>query len=301
MRVFSRKLNHLVEVYDAELTPVRTFTVPPRSTFREPGSEGHAVTSTGDRLIYATDRAVLRTDPDGREEWRFDLGERGPRRGVAYTDVALSADDALVWVYVPNAMADRGDDEWIVLDAATGKLRSRHVLPTVGHGGDQYPLRDGRMLLEVGEGQDGLRIYLAGPGTEPRDYGWNDRSLCGVAPDETRFVTVDHGSADLAVHTFPGGEVLFRLTVADFGFDEDDEVYVEWSPGFVDDDTLITVVRGENEEHEDEEWWKFYRVGARTGAVLGELDVEARDEYAIEVLGTGRYVLTRPDGTRELR
>ncbi|SDT71825.1 hypothetical protein [Actinoplanes derwentensis] len=293
MRAFSRKLNHLVEVYDADLTLVRTFPVPPRSTFQEPGSEGHTVTNPGDQLIYATDRAVLRVDPEGREQWRFDLGERGPKRGVAYTDVALSADDSLVWVYVPNAMADRGDDAWIALDAVTGELRARHTLPTVGHGGDQYPLRDGRMMLEVGEGQDGLRIYLAGPGIEPRDFGWDDRSLCGVSPDETRFVTVAHDSEDLAVHAFPGGEVLFRVTVADFGFDSDDEVYIEWSPGFLDGETIIAVVRGEDEEN----WWKHFTVDARTGDIKGEMGISTIDEYDLTPLGDGTYVITDTDGT----
>jgi hypothetical protein len=299
VRVFSRKLDNVVEVYDTNLDLVRTFAVPARSTFKEPGSEGHAVTRSRDRLIYATDTAVLRVDPDGNEEWRFDLGARGPKCGVSYTDVELSADDSLVWVYAPNAMADRGrDDEWIVLDAATGELRDRHVLTTVGHGGDQYPLRDGRMMLEVGEGQDGIQIYLGTPGEPPHDFGWGDRSLHGVSPDETRFVTVGHEADDLAVHEFPGGEVLFRCTVPDFGFDEDDEdTFIEWSPGFLDDDVVIAVVYGCAEDDEENEWWRHFRVDARTGEVLGELEITTIDQYDLDTLGDGTYVITDTDGT----
>jgi hypothetical protein len=298
VRVFSRKLDNVVEVYDTDLTLVRTFTVPPRSTFKEPGSEGHAVTRSRDRLIYATDTAVLKVDPDGREEWRFELGARGPKCGVSFTDVELSADDSLVWIYAPNAMADRGrEDEWIVLDAATGELRDRHTLPTVGHGGDQYPLSDGRMLLEIGEGQDGLQIYLGMPGAEPHDYAWGDRSLHGVSPDETRFVTVDHDAEDLAVHAFPGGEVLFRCTLSAFGFrDDEEDVFVEWSPGFLDDDTVIAVISGIDDE-EDTEWWRHFRVDARTGEVLGELEITTVNQYDMEVLGDGTYVITDTDGT----
>ncbi|MEU4621835.1 hypothetical protein AB0G04_17905 [Actinoplanes sp. NPDC023801] len=304
MRVFSRKMDNVVEVYDTDIDDtglelVRTFAVPPRSTFKEPGSEGHAVTRSRDRLIYATDTAVLRVDPDGREEWRFDLGARGPGCGVSYTDVELSADDSLVWVYAPNAMADRGrEDEWIVLDAVTGELRDRHVLPTVGHGGDQYPLSDGRMLLEVGEGQDGIQIYLGTPAAAPHDYGWGDRSLHGVSPDGTRFVTVGHDAEDLAVHAFPGGEVLFRCTLADFGFDEDaDGVSLEWSPGFLDDDTVVAVVYGAYGEEDDTDWWRHLRVDAHTGRLLGEIEITTVSQYDMEVLGDGTYVITDTDGT----
>jgi hypothetical protein len=298
VRVFSRKDDHGVEVYDAEMNLVRTFAVPPRSTFQKPGSEGHAVPGSRDRLIYATDTAVLKVDPDGSEEWRFELGARGPKCGVSYTDVALSSDDSLVWVYVPNAMADRGrDDEWIVLDAATGEPRARHELPTAGHSGDQFALRDGRMMLEVGEGQDGIQIYLAGPGSAPRDYGWGDRSLHGISPDETRFVTVGHESDLLAVHAFPSGDVLFECGLADFGFDEDvADVFLEWSPGFLDDDTVIAVVYGLVEE-DDAEWWRHFRIDAHTGEMVGELEVTTINQYDLETLGDGTYVITDTDGT----
>ncbi|GIF41071.1 hypothetical protein [Actinoplanes xinjiangensis] len=298
MRVLSRKNDHGVEVYDAELNLVRTFPVPPRSTFKEPGSEGHAVPVSRDRLFYATDTAVLKVDPAGREEWRFELGARGPKCGVSYTDVALSHDDSLVWVYAPNAMADRGrDDEWIALDAATGAVRTRHELPTVGHGGDQFALRDGRMLLEVGEGQDGIQIYLAGPDSRPHDYGWGDRSLHGVSPDETRFVTVGQDSDDLIVHEFPSGDTLFKVTLPDFGFGEDeDDLFLEWSPGFLDDDTVIAVVFGVDEA-EDTDWWRHFRIDARTGEVLGELEVTTINQYDLDTLGDGTYVITDTDGT----
>lgn len=298
MRVISRKNGQGVEVYDAELNLVRTFPVPPRSTFKEPGSEGHAVPASRDRLFYATDTAVLKVDPEGREEWRFELGARGPKCGVSYTDVALSADDTVLWVYAPNAMADRGrDDEWIALDAATGEVRARYELPTVGHGGDHFTLRDGRMLLEVGEGQDGIQIYLADPGTAPHDYGWGDRSLHGVSPDETRFVTVGHDSDDLIVHEFPSGDTLFQVTLPDFGFAEDEEdLFLEWSPGFLDDDTVIAVVLGVDEE-EDTDWWQHFRVDGRTGEVLGELEITTINQYDLDALGDGTYVITDTDGT----
>jgi hypothetical protein len=300
VRVTTRKKEHGVEVYDTDLNLVRVFPVPPRSTYKEPGSEGHAVTRSLDRLIYATDDAVLRVDPEGREEWRFDLGARGPNRGVAYTDVALSADEALVWVYAPNAMADRRADEWILLDAATGVPHARHVLPTTGHGGDQFPLSDGRMLLEVGEGQDGIRIFLAGPDSPPSDYGWTDRSLISVSPDESRFMTVDHDQADMWIHDFPSGEVRLRFTVSDFGFDASDEVYFEWNGGFLDEHIVITVLGGLNDEAEsedEEEWWQHFRVDLRTGEVLGELQVTTIDQYDLQVLGDGTYMVTDTDGT----
>ncbi|WP_229076092.1 hypothetical protein [Actinoplanes sp. DH11] len=314
MRVISRLRPDGVDVFDAAMDLVRTFPTPPPGSYKDPGTQGYAAPAARDRLAYATEDAVVLIDPDGRPQWRFDLGVRGPGRGVAAVDVAFSADDALVWVYAPDAMADRGEDVWFALDAATGEVRARHVLPTVGHGGNQCALPDGRMLLGVGEGQDGVRIYLAGPGTPQagpgtsqagpgtslHDFGWDDRVLIAASPDGSQFMTVGHEQEDLLIHDLPDGRTRLRLTAADFGFAARDEVFLEWSGGYLDEHTVIAVLAGVDDEAEsadEEEWWRHYRVDARTGEVLGELRVTTIDQYDLTPLGDGTYVITDTDGT----
>ncbi|MFI1995954.1 hypothetical protein [Actinoplanes sp. NPDC020271] len=288
MRVISRRTDAGIEVFSEDLESSRVFPVPP-------GFWGWSAPSTRDALVYATgDSAVIRIDPDGREQWRLDLGTEASNGQAAMIAVQFSADDAKVWVYAPDGMP--GHDAWIVLDATTGEVESRRSLAAAGQGAEHFPLRDGRMLLDVGEGQDGSLIFLAGPEGEPHDYGWSDRVLIDVSPDERQFMTIDHdGQADVALHAFPGGEVLTRLTVADFG--EDPEVgVIEWTGGYLDAETAIVVVYGEDEES-DGPWWRHYRVGTRTGEVLGDLGIVTIDENDLQPLGDGTFVVTDTDGT----
>ncbi|WIM96955.1 hypothetical protein ACTOB_000437 [Actinoplanes oblitus] len=279
MRVISRRSGDDVQVFDEALEPLRIFPLPPDVW-------SWSVSSARDSLVYATDDAVVRIDPAGRERWRFELGPRGEYAGSFLVDAVFSADDALVWVYAPQAEADRGEqDEWIVLDAATGAPRRRFPLDSAGHGGGQHPFRDGRMLLDVGEGQDGTRVYLAAPDGEPLDLGWADRVPIGVAPDESQIMTVEYEQGDVAFHDFPSGVVRFRLGPEAFGYSA-----VEFAGGYLDAETAIVVVS-------DGESWRHFRVGTGTGEILGDLGIVTMEPDDLEPLGDGTYVITDTDGT----
>ncbi|MEU4693077.1 hypothetical protein [Actinoplanes sp. NPDC023714] len=270
MRVISRLTDSGVEVFDADLELVRTFPA-------DPAIEGFAVPRSRDRLIYATGDAI-RSDA-----WRFDLGAKIGDY-IAETAVALSADESVVWAYVPNVLAGRDrPDEWIVLDAATGELRARHPLPTEGHGGGQFALSDGRMLLDVGEGQDGSRTFLAGPGDEVRAVEWGSRVIVGISPDEKHVMTVDHDQQDAIFHDFSD---LLGTGVRVRAFDD----HLEWAGGYLTADTAIVVSATEDA-------WKHYRVDTGTGEVLGELGIVTIDEYDLQPLGDGTYLITDTDGT----
>lgn len=301
MRVISRLTDHGVEVFDAGLELLHTVPVPPPARYGEPGTESHTVANTRDRVVYATDHAVICVRPDGRELWRHDLGPYGPEGGLASTGCAFSADDSQVWVYVPNAMAGRSEnDEWLVLDAQTGALRARGELPTIGHGGEQFPLSDGGMLLEVGEGQDGTRVFLADPAGTVEAFPWTDRAPVAVSPDETRLMTVHHEQQDVAFHAFPSGEVLTLVKISAFaealGPDVDlAEVALEWTGGFLDAGNAIVVISGEDSF--GGEWWRHFRISAKTGEVLGELPIVTIDAYDLKPLGDGTFVITDTDGT----
>ena len=47
----------------------------------------------------------------------------------------------------------------------------------------------------------------------------------------------------------------------------------------------------------DDDEWRHLRVDPRTGAVLGELPVSTVDEYDLQPLGDGTFVITDTDGT----
>ncbi len=294
MRVISRRTDTGIEVFDADLEPARSFPLPS-------GVQDSAVISTGDGLVCATDSAVIRVGAEGQELWRFPL-PTATGSGSPDSACAWSGDDALIWVYLAGPEAGRGDrDRWIALDATTGEPRLEHQLEIAGQGGQQFASPDGRyMLLEVDEGQNGSTIFRAGPGTDLHVYPWEDRCLVAVSPDGKQLMTVEHGQEDVAFHAFPGGEVQAQVSLSAFGsrLGPDvriEETFLEWTGGYLDDETAIVVISGEHSR--DGDWWRHFRVDARTGAVLGELGVVTIDAYDLKPLGDGTYVITDTDGT----
>jgi hypothetical protein len=267
VRVISRLTDRGVEVFDADLELLRTFDVP--------DVDAYAVSSTRDAVVYAAGEAVVRIDADGRVRWRFEQ---------AAADCAFSADDGRVWIYV------RGD-QWIELDAATGEPLTRTDLPTAGRGGRQFALPDGTMLLEVGEGPDALTIFRSGRHGLVT-YPWHDRVLVALAPGCGQMMTVRHDQEDVVFHAFPDGEALVTLPVEAFGVDPATSV-IEYGGGYLDEDTAIVVVYGDD----GEPWWRHYRVDVHTGEVLGDLGIATIDEYDLQPLGDGSYVITDTDGT----
>lgn len=294
MRAISRLTDTGIEVFDADLESSWTFPMP----------RDHwvwAVPAAGDSVVYETGGAAVRVDPDGRERWRTDLGLYERSTAKNRVDFQFSADDSQLWVLVPSILDGRAEhDDLIVLDAVTGELRSRRRLPVTGQGGQQFPLRDGRMLVDVIGGEGNLHVLLAGPTGEPHDFGWNDRGLAAVSPDERQFITVNFGQDDLAFHAFPGGEIQARTPLSAFGDllgpDIDmGEVFLEWDGGYLDDETAIAVITGEHSLEGD--WWRHFRVSTLTGEVLGEMGIVTTHPYDLQPLGDGTYVITDTDGT----
>ncbi|AEV81521.1 hypothetical protein ACWT_0508 [Actinoplanes sp. SE50] len=278
MRVISRWADGGVEVFDESLEPCRSFPVPPEV-------EGWAVPASRDSLIHAIGNTVIRIGPGAEERWRCDLSLR--ERPTAWPSaVTLSADETRIWVYAPGR--EDGHDAWFVLDAGTGREIRRYRLPTGGQRGQQFPVRDGSMLLSVSRGQDGWATYRAGPDGTVHDYAWDDRALVDLSPDQRQFMTVDHWQEDVAFHDFADGAVRFRIGAEAFGLDRPD---VEYAGGYLDDETAIVVAVA------DDDSWRHFRVGARTGEVLGDLGIMTIDEYDLQPLGDGTYVITDTDGT----
>ncbi|CAM5473952.1 hypothetical protein GCM10010329_30700 [Streptomyces spiroverticillatus] len=268
-----------------------------------PGDEvGHAVATDLRHAYYTTLHAVVcLATADSTEVWRSPFEPRTDEEFGSLPSCMLSWDGRVLWVYRPDAMAGRnGRDQWAALDTATGKVLAQVELETVGHGGHQlrHPADD-RVFVDVGEGQDGAVVHraeLRGDRIDLTCYPWRDRCLIDLAPDGRHFMTVDHGQADVTVHTCPDGEPVFTLTVDAFGHDPD-LVCVAWSGGYLTPDTLVVTLTGETEE--GEEWMRRYRVDAQTGVIQEEFDAGSDnpyDPYDFYPLGDGTWLTTSPSG-----
>ncbi|MFI2209486.1 hypothetical protein [Streptomyces sp. NPDC020141] len=258
-----------------------------------------AVRQDLERVVYTTLNGVVCLTRAGDLLWASDFEPRSDVRHGHRPDCALSSDGRTVWVYRPDAMAGRGDgDQWVLHDADSGAVLARRALETVGHGSGHYahPV-DGSVYLNIGEGQDGSVILRGTAGTDSAPefmtFPWSDRCLIDLAPSGRQFMTVDHGQADVAFHEHPGGEVLFTLPVDSFGHDLED-AFVEWSGGYLTEDTAIVTLGGESEDEED--WFRYYLVDVRTGTLSGEITVEATNPYELVPLGDGSWLTDGPDG-----
>ncbi|WP_329014019.1 hypothetical protein [Streptomyces sp. NBC_00690] len=258
----------------------------------------HAVHADLQRVYYTTLNAIVCVTADGAEVWRSEFTPQSDQKFGSHPSCVLSVDGSVAWVYRPDALSGRNrPDQWVALDAATGSVIARTNLDTLGHGGPQlvHPAGD-QMFLNVGEGQDGSVIYRASLSGDRMDlicYPWIDRCLIDLSPDGRQFMTVDHQQADVSIHAHPDGEVTFTLSVDAFGH-EPEEICVEWSGGYLNQDTVIVTLAGETED--EEEWFRHYRVDARSGQVQAAFDSHGENAYDIQLLGDGSWLTSDPSG-----
>ncbi|MFJ5264689.1 hypothetical protein ACIQAC_29945 [Streptomyces sp. NPDC088387] len=258
----------------------------------------HTVATHLQRAYYTTLDAVVCVATDGDEVWRYGLEPQAAHRRGHRPSCVMSSDEGVIWVYRPDAMAGRNrPDQWVALDGGSGAVVAQVDLKTVGHGGTQLLHQTtGHVLLDVGEGQDGSVVHrasLTDSGLHLFAYPWDDRCLIDLSPDGSRFMTVHHGQTDMAIHAYPHGEVVLTLGLDDFGHDPD-EVFVEWSGGYLSPDTVIVTVAGETED--EREWFRHYRVEVSSGRLLAELDTHADNPYDVQPLGDRSWLTTDPSG-----
>lgn len=136
-----------------------------------------------------------------------------------------------------------------------------------------------------------FRAALTSDGIDLHSYRWINRCLIAVVPDGRWLMTVDHGQTDVASHLFPDGEVVLRLPIAAFGY-QDDKSFIDWSGGFLSPDFAIVTTTGETDE---QEWRHHYRVDLRTSARLSRFEPNSRDGYDFEPLGDGTWIISKPN------
>ncbi|RAY14629.1 hypothetical protein DPM19_12770 [Actinomadura craniellae] len=259
----------------------------------------HAAAPDLSRATYVTDDEAVCIDRGGRTLWRLDYTPDRTRSYNSWAKCAFSPDGTVVWVYRPDAMAGmyQVPDRWLAIDAGTGDVLAETGLDCAGHGAFQFAHPDGEhMLIDVGEGQDGARVYrgrLVQDTIELTAYPWADRCLMGLAPDGRHFMTVGHDQEDVAFHTYPDGEVTVRIPAESFGHDLD-ETRMEWSGGYLDLTTAVVTTGGETED--EEEWHTHHLVDPRTGEIKGTLDTPSRHAYDLVPLGDGIWITTDDTG-----
>ncbi|MFD7308580.1 hypothetical protein [Promicromonospora sp. NPDC059942] len=267
------------------------------------------VTTADGEVVYAAQDVVVRLDDNGEVVWSHHLGTSGPQRGFASSGLALSRDGAVIWVYAADAMADRGDDDrLLVLDSRTGLLLGSTALDSVGHGAELLAHEDGSALVGIAQGQDGGILYLArfddGALTVRELTGMLDgeRVPCAFSPDGTRLLTCEYaGPDDVAVHSWPDGAVVASFAVEDLAPDilRVEEPLFEYGAGFLDDDQVFVVVKGEDESEDDFTEWAVPVVidlVSGTARAVGE-PAPSRDHWPV-ALGDGTWIAVDPGTAR---
>ena len=284
------------------MEPTVTYRVEPESSEEIDRILTHDAAPHLGLAVYATRNSVVCIGPDGDLLWRYELEPHSTVLHGHRPDCVFSLDGTTVCVYRPDAMANRTDnDKWVMLSADAGEVVAELSLETVGHGGRHVLHPDGRhILLDVGEGQDGSKLFRATVIGEHFDfdmYEFEDRVLIDVGPDGQYFMTVGQLQVDVTIHGFPNGKAVLRLTLEDLGYeyddDNEDEPQMDYIGGFLNSDVAVVVVSGQNN---NEEWRHYHQVDLRTGTALGRFEAHSQEGYDFEPLGDGTWITSGPDG-----
>jgi hypothetical protein len=276
---------------DEPLGPVATYRI-------EPEDEevlSHAAAPDLNRAVFTTCNKAICIGQDGGMLWRYEF-EPHTTQDFPRTACIFSLDGTWVWLYRPDAMTSRGPDLLVVLRADTGEVVARAELDSVGQGAELVQHPDGRhVMLDVGEGQDGVKLFLAAltdGGIDLRSYGWDDQVLVDIAPGGWFFMTIDDCRSDVAFRAFPSGEVVLHLPITAFGYEDDDSL-MDWNGGFLSPDIAVVTITG---ELDNKSWHHHYKVNLRTGKPLDRFEAHSRDSYDLKTLGDGTWIVSDLDG-----
>ncbi|MES9556844.1 hypothetical protein ACIODX_23020 [Streptomyces sp. NPDC088190] len=267
--------------------------------------------------VFAGVHAVRAVDPSGAVRWEVGHGcweggchtlhttyeEYATDDRHLYADsgsAVFSADGTLVWAHIRGPVAASGPDpealdEWLVIDAADGRVLGRADAETAAVGSDHVPHPDpARMGLCVGEGQDGVPMLWGrwdGERLTVERFCDDERILTDVSPSGERFLTVTHYEERLGVHRTDDGSVLSELDTehavprhpgADPDDQDADETLWDYACGFLDEETVVAGTSERDEEYGEPRHWLVSTAGAPAPAPMR---VAARIAYPFPVSG----------------
>ncbi|MCO1598544.1 hypothetical protein M8C17_25685 [Micromonospora sp. RHAY321] len=265
----------------------------------------HAVDETGAlrwRVRHACWGSPCSSHHESYEEYAGTGEHRCPDRGSCW----ISADGSTVWAHVRTPLPDDAepehDEEWLVIDAADGRILGRASTGTAAAGSHHVPHPDvGQMGLSIGEGQDGVPLRWGrwdGVRLTVTSIGDDDRCLIDVSPSGRLFLTVAHDQGDLAVHRLPDGAVLHEIAADQLQSnpqppsDTAEEPYWDYRCGFVDERTVIASAEENDEEYGRPQHWL---IDAAQGEVLGQVEYPMPVSESPMALGDGTWLTCGED------
>ncbi|MDX3784203.1 hypothetical protein [Streptomyces europaeiscabiei] len=215
------------------------------------------------------------THGTGTHESYDEYADSRDHRHASSGSAGFSADGTLVWAHVRGPLteehpergaADPWAEEWLVIDAAQGRVLARADARATAAGSVHVPHPDpSQMGLSIGEGQDGAPLRWGrwdGRTFSVSYFGDEDRILMAVSPSGDRLLTVSHDQDILAVHRVADGSVEAELSVdvvpghpeADAN-DDEVEAFWDYEGGFIDESIGITgTVESDEESGEGRHW-----------------------------------------------
>jgi hypothetical protein len=258
-----------------------------------------AVHPGGAFAVFSGVNAVRAVHPSGDTRWEYG---HACWCGGSSGSVAVTTDGRYVWATVPGPheppreyaegeqIPEYAGDEWLVLDARTGRLVAREVLDCAAAGSHHLPHPDGRhMALGVGEGQDGVPMYwgrLENDRLRVWTVGDRDRAPTDIHPNGLSFLSVDHGLDDVAWHVFPGGRITAKVAADDVGPDG----YFDHQCGYVDANTVIVSASCYAESPQETRHWLI-----RAARECAAVDYPQPVQGSAQALGNGTWLTTAGD------
>ncbi|MBV6702324.1 hypothetical protein [Kitasatospora aureofaciens] len=221
-----------------------------------------------DLAVFAGVHALRAVDAMGAVRWEIphgcwehscramhtsldDYAQSPDHRYPSSGSAVFSADGSILWAHVrgPLAVDEKSEDltdEWLVLDAADGRVLGRLDTQTTASNSRHRPHPSpGQMGLGVNMGQDGQPLlwgHWNGNVLTVDRIGEDDRVLLAVSPSGDRFLTVTHEQDSLALHRVTDGSIVAELeaeTVTPH-YDDPDEVWWDYHGSFLEAQTVIT-------------------------------------------------------------
>lgn len=285
------------------------------------GRSQHAIGPGLDLAVFAGPHGLCAVGADGEVRWEHphpcwelscgavhasheEYAAGSCHRDPAIGSCWISADGSTVWAHVQG---EKGEEEWLVLDAADGRVLARTPTGTSTLGSEHLPHPEpGRMALSVGEGQDGSPLLWArwdGRELTVDRIGKDLYVLADVSPSGDTLLAVTHGGPDLlvALRAADGSEAaelesgtLPLHPEADPDEDTAEDTLWDYYAGYIDDDTVLAATTDTDEEYGAGRHWI---VDAREMSLRGEVRYPFPNTGRTIPLGDGTWLTVEEDGS----